>query len=308
MIAFIVRRLLLFVPVVVGIVFFTFLLVKMAPGSPFSSEKKLSSETLAALNKEYGLDQPFTRQVGLYFRNLARGYLGRSMNFTDRTVNEIIFDALPVSARLGLFSLTVALLVGVPLGAFAAWRRNGWADNLSMVLALIGISLPSFVLASFLVLVFSFWLGWLPAVGFSTPKDLLLPAATLAAPYIAYLSRITRGSLIEVLSQDFIIAARAKGVRGSSILLIHGLKNGIIPVISFLGPASAGILTGSVVVERIFAIPGLGTHFVHSALHRDYFLAVGCALTYGVVLIVCNLVSDLLYAVADPRIAYGGKK
>jgi len=308
MTSYILRRLLVLIPVLLFIVLATFVLVHYAPGSPFSAEKKISAETLAALNKEYGLDKPLYRQIGLYFKNLAHGYLGRSMNYQDRTVNEIIGQSLPVSARLGAFALVVALLVGVPLGALSAYKRNTTLDYVSMGAAMIGISMPSFVIASFLILVLSFYLHLLPAVGFSGPSYLVLPAITLSAPYIAYLSRITRGSLIEVLSQEYITTARAKGVGERRVLFIHALKNGLIPVISFLGPASAGILTGSVVVEKIFAIPGLGVNFVHSALHRDYFLAVGCALTYGAILVMCNLVSDVLYGIVDPRISYGNRK
>lgn len=308
MTAFIVRRLLLFVPVLLCVAVLSFLLVHFAPGSPFSSEKNISDETLAALKKEYGLDRPLPAQLGLYLKNLSRGYLGRSVHYRDRTVNEIVAQALPVSARLGLFALVLALLAGVPLGILSAFRKNTWMDFSAMSLAVVGIAIPSFVLASVLILVFSFILHWFPAVGFSGPRYMILPAVTLSAPYIAYISRIVRSSMIETLTQDYILSAKSKGLPAGRILFTHALKNSIIPVISFLGPASAGILTGSVVVEKIFAIPGLGTNFVHSALHRDYFLAVGCALVYGALLISFNLVSDLLYGAVDPRITYGGRK
>lgn len=304
MISFLFRRILLFIPVLFFIIFFTFLLVINAPGSPFASEKNISPETLSALNKEYGLDQPFHKQLVLYFSNLSHGYLGRSVHYNDRTVNEIIAQALPVSLRLGFFSLTLALLFGIPLGSYSAYRRNTFADVSTMTFAMIGISLPSFVLASFLILIFSFYIPLFPAVGWSGPEYMILPALTLSAPYIAYISRITRASMIEALSQDYVTAARAKGVSESSIVFTHALKNGFIPIISFLGPASAGILTGSVVVEKIFAIPGLGVNFVHSALHRDYFLAIGCALVYGILLLFFNLISDLLYGLFDPRIRH----
>jgi oligopeptide transport system permease protein len=308
MIQFTVKRLLLFVPVLLCIAVLSFLLVHFAPGSPFSSEKNISEETLAALKKEYGLDRPLPAQLGLYLKNLARGYLGRSVHYRDRTVNEIIAQALPVSARLGLFALVLALLAGVPLGILSAFRKNTWVDFSAMSFAVVGIAMPSFVLASILILVFSFILHWFPAVGFSGPRYMILPAVTLSAPYVAYISRIVRSSMIETLTQDYILSAKSKGLAATRILFTHALKNSIIPVISFLGPASAGILTGSVVVEKIFAIPGLGTNFVHSALHRDYFLAVGCALVYGALLISFNLVSDLLYGAVDPRISYGGRK
>ncbi len=301
---YIIRRIFIFIPVLLCIILLTFLLVHNAPGSPFVSEKNLSPETLIALNKEYGLDKPLHIQIGMYIKNLLHGYLGRSVHFSDMTVNEIIFQALPVSLRLGSFALVIAILFGIPFGVISAYKRNTFTDYSVMSVALIGISLPSFVLASFLILIFSFTFRIFPAVGWQGPEYMVLPAITLSAPYIAYISRITRTSLIEALSQDYITAARAKGVSEASLLFTHALKNGLVPVISFLGPASAGILTGSVVVEKIFAIPGLGINFVHSALHRDYFLAVGCALIYGIILMCFNLVSDILYSVVDPRIRY----
>lgn len=308
MAAYFVRRVLFFIPVLLCVAVFSFLLVHYAPGSPFSSEKNISAETLAALKAEYGLDRPVPVQILMYLRNLSRGYLGRSLYYRERTVNEIIGTALPVSVRLGLFSLLLAVLIGVPAGILSAHRKNTLFDYASMSAAMIGISVPSFVLAALLILVFSFYLNLLPAVGFMGPKYMVLPALTLSAPYIAYLSRITRASMLEVLGQEYIVTARAKGLPVSRTLFVHALKNGLIPVISFLGPASAGILTGSIVVEKIFAVPGLGINFIHGALHRDYFLAMGCALTYGALLVSFNLVSDLLYAVVDPRVSYAGKK
>jgi oligopeptide transport system permease protein len=308
MISFIAKRILLFIPVLLCIVVLSFLLVHFAPGSPFTSEKNISEETLAALKEEYGFDKPLLHQLGLYLRNLAKGYLGRSIHYRDRTVNEIISQALPVSVKLGFIALLISVLLGVPFGILSAFRKNTMLDYGTMSFAMIGISIPSFVLASLLVLVFSFYIRLFPAVGFSGARTMVLPALTLSAPYIAYISRIMRGSMLDVLKQDYILSAKAKGVPTANILFVHGLKNGIIPVISFLGPAAAWILTGSVVVEKIFAIPGLGTNFVHSALHRDYFLAVGCTLVYGTLLVSFNLLSDMLYAVVDPRITYEDKK
>jgi oligopeptide transport system permease protein len=304
MIHYILRRILIFVPVLLCIILLTFVLVHNAPGSPFAAEKHISAETLAALEKQYGLDLPLYKQILLYLKNVAHGNLGLSMNYNDRTVNEIIFQALPVSMRLGAFALALAILFGVLSGVLSAYKRNTAVDHATMGVAMIGISVPPFVLASFMILVFSFYIRLFPAVGWVGPRSMILPALTLAAPYVAYISRITRASLIEVLSQDYITAARAKGVAERPLVFTHALKNGLIPVISFLGPAAAYVLTGSVVVEKIFAIPGLGVNFVHSALHRDYFLAVGCALVYGVVLMCFNLLSDVLYGLVDPRIRY----
>ncbi|MBL8027623.1 MAG: ABC transporter permease [Fibrobacteres bacterium] len=305
---FIIRRLMLALPVLLLVVLLTFLLVHSAPGSPFASEKNLSPETLAALQAEYGLDKPLPTQLYMYVNNLAHGYLGRSIHFSDWSVNEIIANALPVSMRLGAFALLFAILAGVPLGAVAALRRNTLIDHSAMAVAVAGISIPSFVIASLLILLFSFTLKWLPSAGWGNIENMILPALTLSAPFIAYISRITRGTLIEVLSEDYIRTARAKGVSEKSVLFHHALRNGLTPLISFLGPASAGILTGSVVVEKVFAVPGLGIHFVHSALHRDYFLAVGCALIYGFILLMFNLLSDILYVIADPRISHDSKQ
>jgi len=304
MINYIFRRILIFIPVLLCIILLTFILVHNAPGSPFAAEKHISDETLAALQKQYGLDQPLYKQMLLYLKNVAHGNLGLSMNYTDRSVNEIIFQALPVSMRLGTFALVLAVFFGILFGVLSAYKRNTFLDHAAMGMAMIGISIPSFVLASFMILIFSFYIKLFPAVGWAGPKYMVLPALTLAAPYVAYISRITRASLIEVLSQDYITAARAKGVAERPLVFTHALKNGLIPVISFLGPAAAYVLTGSVVVEKIFAIPGLGVNFVHSALHRDYFLAVGCALVYGVILMFFNLLSDVLYGIVDPRIRY----
>ncbi len=304
---FIIRRILISIPVLLIILILTFVLVKAAPGSPFAQDKSLSNETLIALNEEYGLDKPTYLQIIAYLSNVSKGYLGRSMHYSDWTVNEIIIGALPVSAKLGILSIAVALLIGVQIGAFAAIRRNTYVDHFSMAIAIFGISVPSFVLASLLVLVFSFYLKLFPSAGWGTLDALVLPVITLSAPFIAYISRITRASLIGVLSEDYVRTARAKGVGELRVLFVHALRNGLTPLISFLGPASAGILTGSVVVEKVYAIPGLGIHFVHSALHRDYFLAVGCALTYGLILLLCNMVSDILYVVTDPRTMQNGK-
>lgn len=307
MLQYLIRRIILFVPVLAAMAIISFLLVRSAPGSPFTTEKGIPESTLKQLEKEYGLDKPLPVQLGMYLKNLSRGFLGRSTKYKDRTVNEIIAQALPVSLKLGTLALILALLLGIPLGLFSAYKQNGLVDYMAMGTAMMGISIPSFVLASLLVLVFSFMFPILPAAGWFGIKHLILPAFTLAVPFVAYISRILRSSIIDVLKQDYIKTARAKGVSEISILFKHALQNGILPVISFLGPAAAGILTGSVVVEKIFAIPGMGTNFIHSALHRDHFLAVGLALVYGALLLLFNLTSDVLYGVVDPRIKYDEK-
>lgn len=308
MINYIIKRILLFIPVFAGMAILSFILVRSAPGSPFSSEKNISDAAMRSLNKEYGFDRPMYVQLGMYFENLSKGYLGKSLYYKNITVNQIIAQSLPTSARLGILAVTISLIIGIPLGIISAFYKNSTMDYLSMLIAVIGISIPPFVTASVLVLIFGFYFKILPAVGWFGPKYMILPAITLAAPYIAYVSRLMRTSMIDTLDQDYMKTAVSKGMPDYRLIFIHALKNSIIPVISFIGPASAGILTGSIVVEKIFAIPGMGINFIHSALHRDYFLAIGCALVYGILLMIFNLVSDILYTFFDPRISYESNK
>jgi oligopeptide transport system permease protein len=231
--------------------------------------------------------------------------LGPSFHYLDWTVNDLIMQGAPVSFTLGGLALIVALLIGVPIGAWAALRQNRAADYSVMSLAMVGISVPNFVMAPLLILLFAITLGWLPAGGWAfSPSRMVLPVITLALPMIAYVARITRGSMIEVLRSSFIRTARAKGMPEKTILFRHALKPALLPVISYLGPSAAAILTGSVVVERIFTIPGIGSYFVQGALNRDYTLVMGVVILYGVLIILFNFLVDLIYAWLDPRIRY----
>ncbi len=299
---FLLRRLLSTLPLLVAIVVFSFLFMRLAPGGPFDQERELDPLVRHQLEARYGLDQPLPHQLWLYTKGLLHGDLGPSFRYPGWTVNEIIAQALPVSLSLGLLALAIALLTGIPLGVIAAVRRDGWPDHLAMGLALVGICVPNFILGPLLILLFVFKLGWLPAGGFGTLQQLILPAVTLGAIRAAYLARLTRAGMLDVLQKDFIRTARAKGLHERVVVAKHALRIAILPVVSYLGPAIASILVGSVVVEKIFAIGGLGTFFVNSALNRDYTLAMGTVLLYSVLLIGLNLLVDLLYRVLDPRV------
>ncbi|MFH1760742.1 MAG: ABC transporter permease [bacterium] len=304
MTVFIIKRIFMFIPVLFLMAVGSFIIIHYAPGSPFSQDKLINKETLNRLNAEYGLDKPLHTQILKYLGNLAQGNLGYSTKYRNTTVNEIIAQSLPVSASLGLFALALTLLLGTIFGIIAAAKKNSTADHITMFVAMVGISAPNFVIASILLIVFSFLLKWVPAAGWGQYKHVILPGITLAAPYIAYVSRLMRASMLEVMHQDYITTARAKGLSEFRTVTHHAFKNALTPVISFLAPAASFILTGSIVVEKIFCVPGIGTHFVHSALHRDHFVAVGCALLIGLILLTLNLVADILYAVVNPRVRY----
>jgi oligopeptide transport system permease protein len=241
-----------------------------------------------------------------YLADLARGDFGPSFQYKDFTVTELITAGFPVSLRLGGLAMILALVVGVAIGTLAALRHNRPADRLSMAAAMVGISIPNFVVAPLLVLIFAIYLGWLPAGGLGDGdiRHLVLPVIALALPQIAYISRLTRGSMIEVLNSPFIRTARAKGLRERKVVLGHALKPALLPVVSYLGPATAGVITGSVVIEQIFGIPGLGRYFVQGALNRDYTLVMGVVVFYGALIILFNLLVDLVYAWLDPRVSY----
>lgn len=299
---FLLRRILVTIPLLLAIVVVSFLFMRLAPGGPFDLERELDPEVRAQLEERFGLDRPLPEQLWLYIDGLAHGDLGPSFRYPGWSVREIIAQALPVSLTLGMCALALALLAGIPLGVIAAVRRNGWPDHLAMALALTGICVPNFVLGPLLILLFVFALGWLPVGGFGSWQQLILPAVTLGAIRAAYIARLTRAGMIDVLSQDYIRTARAKGLREGVVISKHALRLAILPVISYLGPAVASILVGSVVVEKIFGIPGLGTFFVNSALNRDYTLAMGTVLLYSGLLITLNLIVDLLYGILDPRV------
>jgi ABC-type dipeptide/oligopeptide/nickel transport system permease component len=302
MIAILVRRLLQALPVLFIVVSLTFLLVRIAPGNPFSGDKKIAPEILAQLEEQYDLHGSLGHQYAQYLGKVARGNLGLSTQYRNRTVNEIIGQALPVSMVLGSLAFALALGIGIPCGAIAAVRHNTAGDRALTLLALLGISVPSFVVAPVLVMIFAIWLNVLPSYGWGSPDQIILPAFCLAIPFASTIARLTRGSLLEVLKLDFIRTARAKGLPENIVLFRHALKVAILPVIGYSGPAVAGILVGSIVIEKLFGIPGIGQFFVNSILDRDPFTTSGVVVVFSVFLIFFNLVADVLYFLVDRRV------
>lgn len=298
---FLCRRLLHAIPVLLAVVTLTFTLIRLAPGGPFLNERAYPPEALARLNAHYGLDAPLIVQYSRYLKNLLHGDLGPSLHYQNRSVNAIIAEGFPVSLELGCWALLVALLVGLPAGVAAARRPHTAWDFIPMGVAMTGICLPSFVLGPLLIMIFALGLGWFNASGWSEGIDRVLPAITLGAAYAAYLARLTRGSMLEILPQDFVRSARAKGASEWQVVTRHALRNALIPVVSFLGPAAAGLITGSFVVETVFDIPGLGTMFVTGAFNRDYTLVLGLVVFYGAIVVLFNALVDLAIAILDPR-------
>ncbi len=301
---YILRRLAVMVPVFFVVVTVTFFLIRFAPGGPFDQERVVAPEVLKNLNAKYHLDEPLWKQYGRYWWDLLHFDLGPSFKHGNRTVNEIIGDAFPVSLELGLISLVWALLIGVTAGGLAALKPNSLWDYIPMSISILGICLPTFVIGPLLVLVFGLWLEWLPVAGWNDWTDRVLPSITLGTAYAAYISRLTRGGLLEIRNQDFIRTARAKGLTELNILLKHSLRGGLLPVVTFMGPALAGLITGALITETIFNIPGLGRFFIQSALNRDYTVVMGTTLLYFSIIFAANLVVDLLYVFLDPRVRY----
>jgi oligopeptide transport system permease protein len=331
MFRFILRRFLETLPVLFIIVTATFFMLRLVPGGPFTAEKAVSKEILRNLEAHYHLDKPVLVQYGYYMRdalpkkfvpwrlfadadingsadfdlNAAFGInLGPSYRYPNRTVNEIIADKLPASLELGLISLGVALCIGVTLGVIAAMKKNTGIDYAASTLAMVGICVPTFVMGPLFVLLFALKFGWFNASGWYFPADRVLPAATLGLAYAASIARLTRGGMLEVLNQDYIRTARAKGASETRIVLKHALRGGLLPVVTFLGPAIAGIISGSFVIETIFQIPGLGREFVNSAFNRDYTLVIGTVLLYAVLIILLNLVVDVVQVWLNPRLKF----
>jgi oligopeptide transport system permease protein len=304
MLRFIIRRLLQAIPVLFVIITATFFMVRFVPGGPFTGEKAIPPEILKNLEAHYGLDQPLWRQYVTYLGQIAHGDLGPSFKYANRSVNEIIADKLPVSLELGALSLLVALAIGLPLGVVAAVRRNGQLDYLAGSIGMIGICVPTFVMGPLLVLYFAIHLGWVNASGWYGWADRVLPCVTLGLVYAAYIMRLTRGGMLEMLNQDYIRTARAKGASEIRIVLRHALRGGLLPVVSFLGPAIAGILTGSFVIETIFQIPGLGREFVNSAFNRDFTLVLGTVILYAALIIVLNLLTDIAQVCLNPKVKF----
>jgi len=283
-----------------------FFMIRVAPGGPFDAERALLPEIEANLRAAYHLDEPLYQQFLRYIGGLLHGDFGPSFQYRDYTVTELIMAGFPVSLRLGGGAMILALLFGISAGSIAALRQNTRTDYSVMSVSMTGISVPNFVMAPILILIFAVYLGWLPAggLGEGSPRNLILPIISLALPQIAYISRLMRGSMIEVLRSDFIRTAKAQGLPAHKILVRHALKPALLPVVSYLGPATAAIITGSVVIEQIFSIPGLGRFFVQGALNRDYTLVMGVVVFYGVLIIAFNLLVDLAYAWLDPKVKY----
>jgi len=304
MLRFITRRVLESIPVLFIIATVTFFMLRLAPGGPFDQEKATTPEIRAAVQAYYGLDKPLFHQYLKTMTGYLRGDLGPDYKYANRTVAELIADSFPVSLELGCISLAIALVLGMTAGLIAAIRQNSIFDYSAMSLAMAGICLPTFVLGPILALIFAIHLQWYNASGWDFARDRVLPALTLGLYYAAYIARLTRGGMLEILSQDFIRTAKAKGASTSRILFKHALRGGVVPVVSFLGPAAAGIITGSFVVETIFNIPGLGRFFVMSAFNRDYTLVLGTVLFYALLILLFNLIVDVVQVWLNPKLRF----
>ncbi len=305
---FIVRRFLSVIPTLFIIVTLSFFLIRLAPGGPFSGEKKLPPEIMANIMRKYHMDEPLINQYFRYVGNVLQFDLGPSYRYKDQTVNELIGNSFPVSIMLGTLSLAIAVLLGTLVGIISALKQNKWQDYAAMSVAVLGISVPLFVIGPLMMLVFALKLKWLPTSGWISSRagwlTVIMPAMTLMMPYFAYIARMSRGSIIEVLRSDYVRTARAKGLKESVVIRKHVLKGAMLPIVTYLGPAFSGIITGSVVVEQIFVVPGIGRIFVQSALNRDYTVIMGDVIVYSIILIAANFVVDILYGLLDPRISY----
>jgi len=302
MFRFLLRRLMVAVPTLFLVVTAAFFMMRAAPGNPFDSDRKLPPEVERSIMAKYGMDRPLGEQYVAYVSNVLHGDLGPSLKYKDKSVAELISEGLPTSATIGLSALTLACLVGIGLGIIAALRQNQMIDNVTMAIAVLGVCIPTFVTAPLLVLVFAAKLGWLPTAGLNGIRSLILPVTVLALPQIAIISRLTRAGMIEVLRSNYIRTARAKGLSEARIVLRHGLRAAILPLVSYLGPACAGLLTGSLVIEKIFSLPGLGKSFVIGALQRDYTVVMGVVIVYAGLILLLNLLADIAYALLDPRV------
>ena len=298
-------RLLGLIPTLLMLITIAFFLMRVAPGGPFDSEMLVPADIKANLNAKYHLDETVLQQYFRYLSQVAVFDFGPSIQYKDWTVNELIGQGMPVSLTIGLAAMILAFFVGTSLGIAAALRQNTSVDYSLMGVAMLGISIPNFVIAPILMLLLAVYAGWLPAGGWDwSIASMVLPVVTLALPVTAYIARLTRGSMIEVMHSNFIRSARAKGLPESVIIRRHALRPALLPVISFLGPATAGMISGSVVIERIFSIPGLGSYFVQGALNRDYTLVMGVVIFYGVLIILLNFLVDLIYAWLNPKVRY----
>ncbi|MGH7161855.1 MAG: ABC transporter permease [Planctomycetota bacterium] len=305
MIRFVLLRLAWFVPTLLVIIVGSTVLMKAAPGSPFASERRTDPQIEKQILKKFGEDKTPMQWLGAYLAGLLRGDLGPSYKVQGKSVWDLLKPALPVSLTLGLMALFLAVAVGLPAGFLAGLRQNTAWDYLTMSAALVGIALPTFVIGSGLMILFVFMVSVLPVGGWGTVSHLILPAATLSAPYAAYIARLSRAGVLEVIHEDYIRTARAKGLPEGEVVLKHAIRGAILPVVSFLGPAAAQILTGSFVVEKLFRIPGVGNYFVASAINRDYFLVLGTVILYATLCVFFNLLVDVSYALLNPRVRLG---
>lgn len=301
--AYAIKRLLSIIPTLFLVATLVFVLVRIVPGGPFDQERAVPVEVQRQLDAKYHLNDPVLKQYGDWLLALVtKGDLGPTFKYPNRTVNEIIALSLPVSMQLGFWAMLFALAVGIPLGVIGAIRQNTWKDTAAMAVAMIGLSVPRYVLAPLLMLVFSLKLYWFPVARWETWRHMVLPIICAGLPVAAYIARLTRGGMLEVIRSDFIRTARAKGLSERKVVLKHALRGGLLPVVSFLGPGFSGLLVGSLVVEKIFNIPGMGRYFVEAATNRDYNLVMGVMLVYGFLLMLFNALVDVAYAFIDPRV------
>ena len=306
MLKFIFKRLLEALPTLFILITFSFFLMRLAPGSPFTSERAYPPEVMANIEAKYHLNEPLYKQYFLYLENLSQGDFGPSFKYKDQSVNNLIASAFPVSLKLGMVAFAFAVVLGVTAGTLAALNQNSRWDYILMSFSMLGVIMPSFVFAPVLVLIFAIYLGWLPAGGWNggSAMYIILPVASLTIAYVAGIARIMRGSMIEVLHSNFIRTAKAKGLSTSRIILKHALRPALLPVITYLGPAFVGIITGSMVIESVFGLPGMGLLFVNGALNRDYSLVLSLTILVGTLTILFNAIVDILYAIIDPKIRY----
>lgn len=303
MLSFIVKRLLQAIPVLLLVITATFFMVHAAPGGPFDKDRAVPAEVLKKLNAQYHLDDPLWKQYFDYLGNLLQGNLGPSFKYPTHSVNDLLAAGLPATLELSFYAVVFALIVGLAAGIIASLKPNSPQDYISMSSAMIGICMPTFVLGPILLLVFGIWLGWLPVAGWGQiPGDKILPSITLGFAYAAYIARISRGSMIEVMAQDYIRTARAKGLSNARIIFVHALRGGVTPVVSFLGPAIAGLLAGSFVVESIFQVPGLGRFYVTAAFNRDYTMILGFTIFFAALIILFNLLADIVLVWLNPKV------
>ncbi|MGH6948813.1 MAG: oligopeptide ABC transporter permease OppB [Kiloniellales bacterium] len=304
--SYLIRRLASAIPTLFVIVTITFFMMRVAPGGPFDTDRQLQPEIEANILRAYNLDKPLVWQYFDYVGDLLQGDFGPSFKFRDFDVNDLIAAGLPASLQLGGMAIFLAIVIGVSLGVLAALRQNQGSDYAIMSVAMVGIAVPNFVMAPLLTLVFGVYLSWLPVAGWGGGAMInkLLPVVALALPQVAYIARLTRGSMVEVLNANYVRTARAKGLREQLVVVRHSLKGALLPVVSYLGPAAAGLVTGSVVIETIFDIPGIGRYFVQGALNRDYTLVMGVIIVYGSLIILLNLVVDVVYGYLDPKVRY----